>query len=38
MNETNRPMSTLHLTTPFNPALWTHNSDIKKDALILLDY
>lgn len=26
------------VTEPFNPELWTHKSEIKKDALILLDY
>lgn len=26
------------ITAPFNPALWTHKSEIKKDALLLLDY
>lgn len=26
------------IVKPFNPALWLHKSEIKKDALILLDY
>lgn len=26
------------VTKPFNPALWTHKSEVKKDALILLNY
>lgn len=26
------------ITKPFNPSLWKHESEIKKDALILLDY
>lgn len=26
------------ITKPFNPNLWTHSSEVKKDALILLDY
>jgi hypothetical protein len=26
------------ITTPFNPALWTHSSEIKKDGLMLLDF
>ncbi len=26
------------ITNPFNPSLWKHESEIKKDALVLLDY